>query len=26
VSAFLTLADIYVTSYDKYVKGGGLVK
>lgn len=24
VSAFLTLADIYVTSYDKYVKTGGL--
>lgn len=26
VSAFLTLADIYVTSYDKYVKTGGLVR
>ncbi len=24
VSAFLTLADIYITSYDKYVKSGGL--
>lgn len=24
VTAFLTLADIYVTSYDKYVKSGGL--